>query len=125
MKSTYLPNIKLQEMINADVMITEADIWSNYIKQYVNYTIDGIHVTTNSVQDDVSDPTEDELFEEYTRRIDDFKREEMRTLEVASWEKKPSVEDTNQVISNCSDIINQLNTGSDFCLLYTSPSPRD
>ena len=114
MKSTYLPNIKLQEMINADVMITEADIWSSYIKQYVNYTIDGIHVTTNSVQDDVSDPTEDELFEEYTRRIDDFKREEMRTLEVASWEKKPSVEDTNQVISNCSDIINQLNTGSDF-----------
>ena len=66
------------------------------------------------MQDDVSDPTEDELFEEYTRRIDDFKREEMRTLEVASWEKKPSVEDTNQVISNCSDIINQLNTGSDF-----------
>jgi len=114
MKSTYLPNIKLQEMINADVMVTEADVWSSYIKQYVNYTIDGIHVTTNSVQDDVSDPTEDELFEEYTRRIDDFKREEMRTLEVASWEKKPSVEDTNQVISNCSDIINQLNTGSDF-----------
>ena len=114
MKSTYLPNIKLQEMINADVMITEADIWSSYIKQYVNYTIDGIHVTTNSVQDDVSDPTEDELFEEYTRRIDDFKREETRTLEVAAWEKKPSAEDTNRVISNCSAIMDQLNTGSDF-----------
>ena len=114
MKSTYLPNIKLQEMINADVMITEADIWSSYIKQYVNYTIDGIHVTTNSVQDDVSDPTEDELFEEYTRRIDDFKREETRTLEVAAWEKKPSVEDTNRVLSNCSAIMDQLNTGSDF-----------
>jgi len=114
MKSTYLPNIKLQEMINADVMITEADIWSSYIKQYVNYTIDGIHVTTNSVQDDVSDPTEDELFEEYTRRIDDFKRGETRTLEVAAWEKKPSVEDTNRVLSNCSAIMDQLNTGSDF-----------
>jgi len=114
MKSTYLPNIKLQEMISADVMITEADIWSSYIKQYVNYTIDGIHVTTNSVQDDVSDPTEDELFEEYTRRIDDFKREETRTLEVAAWEKKPSIEDTNRVLSNCSAIIDQLNTGSDF-----------
>ena len=114
MKSTYLPNIKLQEMINADVLITEADIWSSYIKQYVNYTIDGIHVTTNSVQDDVSDPTEDELFEEYTRRIDDFKREETRTLEVAAWEKKPSVEDTNRVLSNCSAIMDQLNTGSAF-----------
>jgi hypothetical protein len=114
MKSTYLPNIKLQEMISADVMITEADLWSSYIKQYVNYTIDGIHVTTNSVQDDVSDPTEDELFEEYTRRIDDFKREETRTLEVAAWEKKPSVEDTNRVLSNCSAIMDQLNTGSDF-----------
>ena len=114
MKSTYLPNIKLQEMISADVMTTEADIWSSYIKQYVNYTIDGIHVTTNSVQDDVSDPTEDELFEEYTRRIDDFKREETRTLEVAAWEKKPSVEDTNRVLSNCSAIMDQLNTGSAF-----------
>jgi len=114
MKNTYLPNIKLQEMINADAMITEAEVWSSYIKQYVNYTIDGIHVTTNSVQDDVSDPTEDELFEEYTRRINDFKREEMRTLEVAAWEKKPSIEDTNRILSDCSAIIDQLNTGSDF-----------
>jgi hypothetical protein len=114
MKSTYLPNIKLQEMINADVMVTVDDVWSSYIKQHVNYTIDGIHVTTNSVQDDVSDPTEDELFEEYTRRIDDFNRKETRRLEVAAWEKKPSVEDTNRVLSDCSAIMDQLNTGSDF-----------
>jgi len=114
MKSTYLPNIKLQEMINADVMIAEDDVWSSYIKQYVNYTIDGIHVTTNSVQDDVSDPTEDELFEEYTRRIDDFNREETRRMEIAAWEKKPSLDDTNRVLSDCSAIMEQLNTGSDF-----------
>jgi hypothetical protein len=66
------------------------------------------------VQDDVSDPTEDELFEEYTRRINDFNREETRRLEVAAWEKKPSVEDTNRVLSDCSAIMDQLNTGSDF-----------
>jgi len=114
MKSTYLPNIKLQEMINADVMITEDDVWSSYIKQNINYTIEGIHVTTNSVQDEVSDPTEDELFEEYTRRIDDFNREETRRLEIAAWEKKPSLEDTNRVLSDCSAIMDQLNTGSDF-----------
>ena len=114
MKSTYLPNIKLQEMINADVIITEDEVWSSYIKQHVNYTIDGIHVTTNSVQDDVSDPTEDELFDEYTRRIDDFNREEMRTLEVAAWEKKPSVDDTNRVLNDYSAIMDQLNEGSDF-----------
>ena len=114
MKSTYLPNIKLQEMINADVIITEDDVWSSYIKQHVNYTIDGIHVTTNSVQDDVSDPTEDELFDEYTRRIDDFNREEMRTLEVAAWEKKPSVDDSNRVLNDYSAIMDQLNEGSDF-----------
>ena len=114
MKSTYLPNIKLQEMINADVIITEDDVWSSYIKQHVNYTIDGIHVTTNSVQDDVPDPTEDEIFDEYTRRIDDFNREEMRTLEVAAWEKKPSVDDSNRVLNDYSAIMDQLNEGSDF-----------
>jgi parvulin-like peptidyl-prolyl isomerase len=114
MKSTYLPNIKLQEMINADVIITEDDVWSSYIKQHVNYTIDGIHVTTNSVQDDVPDPTEDEIFDEYTRRIDDYNREEMRTLEVAAWEKKPSVDDSNRVLNDYSAIMDQLNEGSDF-----------
>ena len=114
MKSTYLPNVKLQEMINSGVIITEDDVWSSYIKQHVNYTIDGIHVTTNSVQDDIADPTENELFEEYTRRIDDFDREETRILEVAAWEKKPSVEDTNRILSDCSSIMDQLNTGSDF-----------
>ena len=114
MKNTYLPNIKLQEMINADVIITEDDVWSSYIKQHVNFTIDGIHVTTNSVQDDVSDPTEDELFDEYTRRIEDFNREEMRTLEVAAWEKKPSIADTNRVLGDCSAILDQLNEGSNF-----------
>ena len=114
MKSTYLPNIKLQEMINADVIITEDEVWSSYIKQHVNYTIDGIHVTTNSVQDDVPDPTEDEIFDEYTRRIDDYNREEMRTLEVAAWEKKPSVDDSNRVLNDYSAIMDQLNEGSDF-----------
>ena len=114
MKDTYIPNIKLQEMVNADLIITNEDVWESYIKQHVNYTIDGVHITTNAVKDDVIEPTEEELFNEYTEKIDDFYREEMRNLEVVSWEKKPSSDDSSRVLDECQEIINQLNNGSDF-----------
>ncbi|MEC7935811.1 MAG: peptidylprolyl isomerase [Candidatus Neomarinimicrobiota bacterium] len=117
MKDTYIPNIKLQEMVNADLIISDEDVWKSYIKQHVNYTIDGVHITTNTVKDDVEEPTEEELFDKYTDDIDDFYREEMRNLEVVSWEKKPSSDDTSRVVDECEQIINQLNNGSDFAEL--------
>ena len=117
MKDTYIPNIKLQEMVNADLIISDEDVWKSYIKQHVNYTIDGLHITTNTVKDDVEEPTEEELFEKYTDDIDDFYREEMRNLEIVSWEKKPSSDDTSRVVDECEQIINQLNNGSDFAEL--------
>ena len=117
MKDTYIPNIKLQEMVNADLIISDEDVWKSYIKQHVNYTIDGLHITTNTVKDDVEEPTEEELFDKYTDDIDDFYREEMRNLEIVSWEKKPSSDDTSRVVDECEQIINQLNNGSDFAEL--------
>ena len=117
MKDTYIPNIKLQEMVNADLIISDEDVWKSYIKQHVNYTIDGVHITTNTVKDDVQEPTEEELFDKYTDDIDDFYREEMRNLEIVSWEKKPSSDDTSRVVDECEQIINQLNNGSDFAEL--------
>ena len=117
MKDTYIPNIKLQEMVNADLIISDEDVWKSYIKQHVNYTIDGVHITTNTVKDDVEEPTEEELFDKYTDDIDDFYREEMRSLEIVSWEKKPSSDDTSRVVDECEQIINQLNNGSDFAEL--------
>ena len=117
MKDTYIPNIKLQEMVNADLIISDEDVWKSYIKQHVNYTIDGVHITTNTVKDDVEVPTEEELFDKYTDDIDDFYREEMRNLEIVSWEKKPSSDDTSRVVDECEQIINQLNNGSDFAEL--------
>ena len=117
MKNTYIPNIKLQEMVNADLVISDEDVWKSYIKQHVNYTIDGVHITTNTVKDDVEVPTEEELFDKYTDDIDDFYREEMRNLEIVSWEKKPSSDGTSRVVDECEQIINQLNNGSDFAEL--------
>jgi len=114
MKDTYIPNIKLQEMVNADLIISDEDVWENYIKQHINFTIDGIHITTNAVKDDVVEPTEEELFNEYTKKIDDFYRHEMRNLDVVSWEKKPSSEDSSRVLDECQFIMDQLNDGANF-----------
>ena len=114
MKDTYIPNIKLQEMVNADLIISDEDVWESYIKQHINFTIDGVHITTNAVKDDVVEPTEEELFNEYTKNIDDFYREEMRYLDVVSWEKKPSSEDSSRVLDECQFIMDELNDGDNF-----------
>tara|TARA_B100001996_G_scaffold147061_1_gene112021 strand:- start:2705 stop:4549 length:1845 start_codon:yes stop_codon:yes gene_type:complete len=114
MKDTYIPNIKLQEMVNADLIISDEDVWESYIKQHVNFTINGVHITTNAVKDDIVEPTEEELFDEYTKNIDDFYRQEMRNLDVVSWEKKPSNEDSSRIIDECQYIMDQLNDGADF-----------
>ena len=122
MKDTYIPNIKLQEMVNADLIISDEDVWESYIKQHVNFTINGIHITTNAVKDDVAEPTEEELFNEYTKNIDDFYRQEMRNLDVVSWEKKPSNEDSSRIIDECQYIMDQLNDGADFSNLANTYS---
>ena len=114
MKDTYIPNIKLQEMVNADLIISDEDVWASYIKQHVNFTINGVHVTTNAVKDDITEPTEEELFDEYTKNIDDFYRQEMRNLDVVSWEKKPSREDSSRIVDECQFILDQLNDGASF-----------
>ena len=114
MKDTYIPNIKLQEMVNADLIISDEDVWKSYIKQHINFTIDGVHITTNAVKDDVVEPTEEELFNEYTKNIDDFYRKEIRYLDVVSWEKKPSSEDSSRVLDECQFIMDQLNDDANF-----------
>ena len=113
-KNEIIPEIKLREMVTADIIISDEDVWEDYIKQYVNYTIDGVHITTDAVKDDIEYPSEEELFSEYTEKIDDFEREEMRNLEVVSWKKKPSIEDSSRILDECQEIIDSLNNGSDF-----------
>ena len=44
MKNTYIPNYKLQQYIASSVIVTNDEVQKQYIKDNVDYTIEGIHV---------------------------------------------------------------------------------
>ena len=51
MKNTYIPNYKLQQYIASSVVVTNDEVYNQYIKDNVDYTIEGIHVVGRKLQD--------------------------------------------------------------------------
>ena len=45
MKDTYIPNYKLQKMIDQSIIITQDDILDEFIKRNVKFTVTGAHIT--------------------------------------------------------------------------------
>lgn len=118
MKKSYIPNYKLQQLLFSTVNVSEKELWEEYKKSYLDYTISALHITTRTVQDSVEAPTEEELRAEYQRRHDEFARDELRNLKVVSWKKVPSHEDTLRVEEEARRLLELAQQeGSDFATL--------
>lgn len=118
MKKSYIPNYKLQQLLFSTVNVAEEELWDEYKKNYLDYTISALHVTTSTVQDSITAPTEDELRAEYQQRFDEFTRDELRNLQVVSWKKVPSHDDTLRIEEETRHILALAQQkGSDFATL--------
>lgn len=117
MREFYIPRFKLQQFLNMSAVVTEEDILREFIKNNVAYTIKALHVTTRIVSENISEPSDSELREDYSLRMDDFKRAESRNLSYVRWDKSPSVLDSTQVYSEALDIIEQSRNGEKFAYL--------
>jgi hypothetical protein len=58
MKNTFIPNYKLQKMLNESIVITEEDIKTEYIKRNINFTVTGAHITDARVAKEDAKATE-------------------------------------------------------------------
>ena len=74
MKNTYIPNYKLQQYIASSVVVTNDEVYNQYIKDNVDYTIEGIHVIGRKLQNEVAQPTDDELYTYYTEHLNEYKK---------------------------------------------------
>jgi len=118
MKKSYIPNYKLQQLLFSTVNVSEEELWDEYKKNYVDYTVSALHVTTRTVQDSVEAPTEDDLRAEYQQRLDEFARDELRNLKLVSWKKVPSLDDTLRTEEEARRILDLARQeGSDFTTL--------
>ncbi len=117
MKNTYIPNYKLQQYIASGVVVTNDDVSKKYIKDNIEYTIEGIHIISQKLRDEIDETTEEELFAAYTADLESFAKEETRNIRYVSWKKAPGKLDTSRVFEDALEIMNEAQSGIDFAQL--------
>ena len=117
MKNTYVPNFKLQKLLDESIIITERNIKNEFIKRNVNYTISGIHITSGKVPVEESEPSDSEIREEYNKSKSDFKHDELRSVSYVSWKKEPAKNDSVSVQKLATAIYERAKEGEEFATL--------
>lgn len=114
MKNTYIPNFKLQKMLDESLVVTESEMINEFTKNNINFVIDGILLKYNTVPPEDSKPAESTLIEEYQIRKSDFKHGELREIRSVSWKKNPSKTDSINVFNEANRIMIKAKSGVDF-----------
>ena len=117
MKNTYVPNFKLQKLLDESIIITERNIKNEFIKRNVNYTISGIHITSGKVPVEESEPSDNEIREKYNKSKSDFKHDELRSVSYVSWKKEPAKNDSVSVQKLATAIYERAKEGEEFATL--------
>ena len=114
MRTSYIPNLKLTQFLNENVLVTDQDVKDDFIKKNVKYTVDAIHVTYDKAPKDKIEPSETELTDEYRNSLSDFKHDELRNVSYVYWKKSPSKQDSLNNGYLVSDIMERAKAGEDF-----------
>ena len=114
MRTSYIPNLKLTQFLNENVLITDQDVKDDFIKKNVKYTVDAIHVTYDKAPKDKTEPSETELTDEYRNSLSDFKHDELRNVSYVYWKKSPSKQDSLNNGYLVSDIMERAKAGENF-----------
>ncbi|MBT6518104.1 MAG: hypothetical protein HOK59_10240 [Candidatus Marinimicrobia bacterium] len=117
MKNTYVPNFKLQKLLDESIIIMERNIKNEFIKRNVNYTISGIHITSGKVPVEESEPSDSEIQDEYKKSKSDFKHDELRSVSYVSWIKEPAKNDSVSVQKLATAIYERAKEGEEFATL--------
>ncbi len=117
MEITFIPNYKLQQYIASSVIVTNDEVLKHYIKDNVDYTIEGIHVIGQKLKDEVDEPTDAEVRQAYEAELESFAKEETRNIRYVSWKKTPAQLDTIRVYEEALEIIAEVKSGTDFAQL--------
>ena len=117
MRDTYIPNYKLQKMIDQSIIITKDDIKEEYIKRNLKFTLNGVHITEALVSKEDSKANEEDLRFEYNKSKSEYSHEGLRSISYVSWKKEPSKSDSNAAASLANDLYLRANSGEDFAEL--------
>ena len=114
MKTNVIPNYKLQKILYSSISVSDSEIHDEYIRRYVSYTVDAIHIVENNIDAADLEVTDNEIKRAYNNRKDEFDQPESRKMRFVYWKKAPTNSDTVSVYNDALDIIEQINSGDDF-----------
>ena len=112
-----LPFQKLQEIINASVMVTEQEIREDFIDKNQKAKIEYLYIPVSAFAKDSITVTEKEIEQYYRDNKDDFKVEEKRKLNYVIFSTDPTVADSLKVMQLAMDIKADALAGEDFAKL--------
>jgi len=118
MKKTYIPNFKLQKILDEGIIITEEDILNEFKLRNIDYTLTALHITSTLIPKENSEIDDDEIQLEYnnTKSIN-YKHDELRSLSYVSWKKEPSMQDTLDSKNLAQSLFNRAKKNEDFATL--------
>ena len=114
MKNTFIPNYKLQKMLDESIIITEKEIRDEFVKRNTEYTASGIHVTSARVPVEESEPSEAEILNEYKQNQSKYEHQELRSVSYVSWKKSASKEDSIATNELALTLLKRAKSGEDF-----------
>ena len=118
MKNTYIPNFKLQKLIDEGIIISESEIITEFKNKNLDYTITALHVTSSLIPKENSEPTTEEIMERYNQtKSDEYKHGEIRSLLYVSWEKQPSSQDSLDAKILATELAQKASSNTDFASL--------
>ena len=118
MKNTYIPNFKLQKLLDESIIISDDEVLNEFKKRSLDYTLTALHVTSPLAPGEDLEPTTDEITKRYDQdKFEYYKHGELRSLTYVSWEKQPSKEDTLDAKNLSIEILNKAQHNPDFASL--------
>ncbi len=117
MRETYIPNFKLQKMVDESIIITNSEIKDEFLKRNTKYTVTSVHVTSVDVQKDILEPSENDISSKYNELKEDFKHDELRSINFVSWMKQPSKQDSINTTNLANELYTRAKSGEDFSSL--------
>ncbi len=117
MKTTFIPNYKLQKMLDESIIIMDRDVRNEFIKRNTEFTVTGAHITTTRVAAEESEPTQQEIQAEYERTKNIFSHDELRSITYVSWKKVPSNDDSTAAENMAKELAERVESGEDFSAL--------
>ncbi len=118
MKNTYIPNFKLQKLIDEGIIISENEVINEFKNKNLDYTLSALHITSALPSKEDSEPTQDEIINRYNKvKSNEYKHSELRNLSYVFWKKEPSNQDSVDAIGLANEIIQKANSGEEFASL--------